>query len=60
MELYVLANVDENGKFAGFPKGGGSLTQPRIRAYETLAAAKRGKRHHNGTIVKLMDGEVIE
>lgn len=59
-ELYVLANVDEDGNITGFPKGGGSSTSPRIKAYESLASAKRGVRHHAGVIVKVTGFEVVD
>ncbi|PAE24038.1 hypothetical protein [Bacillus sp. 7894-2] len=58
-ELYVLAYVNEKGEVTGFPTGGGSSTQPRIKAYDNLASAKRGKRHHTGVIVKVTGMEVV-
>lgn len=61
-ELYVLANVDKDGNITGFPKGGGSSTSPRIKAYETLESAKRGARHHAGVIIRCSQNgmEVVE
>lgn len=58
-ELYVLANVDADGNVVSYPKGGGSPTPGRIKAYDSLASAKRGKAHHNGVIVKVTGVEVI-
>lgn len=60
IELYVLATVDEKGEVTGFPKGGGSSTTPRLKAYDSLASARRGKRHHEGSIVKITGMEVVE
>jgi hypothetical protein len=59
-ELYVLATVNEKGEVTGFPKGGGSSTQPRIKAYDSLTSARRGKRGHAGVIVKVTKMEVVE
>jgi len=59
-DLFVLANVNENGEVTGFPKGGGSSTKPRIKAYDSFAAARRGQRLHAGVIVRINDAEVIE
>lgn len=58
--LYVLASVDEEGKIESFPKGGGSSTSPRIKAYDSLDSAKRGQRHHKGAIVEAKSLEVVE
>lgn len=57
--LYVLANVNENNEVTGFPQGGGSSTQPRIKAYDSLASARRGLRHHAGVIVRVTEMEVV-
>jgi hypothetical protein len=59
-ELYVLANVDDKGNVVSYPKGGGSSTQPRIKTYDSLASAKRGKRHHNGKIMRVIALEEVE
>ncbi|WP_079516549.1 hypothetical protein [Rossellomorea marisflavi] len=59
-ELYVLASVNEKGEVIGFPKGGGSSTSPRIKAYDSLSSAKRGGRGHAGVIVKVTKMEVVE
>ncbi|WP_077603637.1 hypothetical protein [Oceanobacillus sojae] len=59
-ELYVLAKVNEEGTVIGFPKGGGSSTAPRVKAYDSLASAKRGRSHHGGLIVKATGFEVVE
>jgi hypothetical protein len=59
-ELYVLASVDSEGNVVGLPQGGGSSTTPRIKAYDSLASAKRGARRHAGTIVKVTEVEIIE
>jgi hypothetical protein len=60
VELYVLATVNDKGEVIGFPKGGGSSTTPRLKAYDSLASARRGKRHHAGRIVKITGMEVVE
>lgn len=59
-ELYVLAKVNDDGEIVSYPEGGGSSTQPRIKAYKSLASARRGKRHHAGVIVRVVDAEVVE
>ena len=63
--LYVLASTDEAGDVVGFPKGGGSSTPARIKAYDSLENARRGKRqarhtHGEVVIVKVTEVEVIE
>lgn len=59
-ELYVLANVDDLGNIVNIPKGGGSSTEKRVKAYDSIESARRGTRHHAGTIVKVTDVEVVE
>lgn len=59
-ELYVLANINEKGEVIGFPKGGGSSTQPRIKAYDSLTSARRGSRYHDGVILRVTKMEVVE
>lgn len=59
-ELYVLAYTDTDGNVTGFPKGGGSSTPARIKAYDTLGGARRGRSQSGGTIVKVTQAEAIE
>lgn len=59
-ELYVLATVDDDGNIVGYPQGGGSSTPKRVKAYDSLASAKRGSRRHEGVIVKVTSVEIIE
>lgn len=59
VELYVLVNTTFAGEIVGFPKGGGSSTLPRIKAYDSLASAKRGQRQNGGKIAKITQMEVI-
>lgn len=60
IELYVLVTTDFGGEVNGFPKGGGSSTQPRIKAYDSLASAKRGNARHSGRIAKVIGLELVE
>ena len=59
-ELYVLVTVDENGNVIDYPKGGGSSTAPRIKAYDSLASAKRGAKHHRGKVMRVVALEEAE
>lgn len=59
-ELYVLAHVDSSGNIVRFPKGGGSSSIPRIKAYDSLGAARRGRAQNGGKIVKITGMEVVE
>lgn len=59
-ELYVLASVDEDGNIVGYPKGGGSSTAPRVKAYDSLTSARRGASRHDGVIVKVTEVEIVE
>ena len=60
LELYVLVTTGFGGKINGFPKGGGSSTLPRIKAYDSITSARKGMRHHEGRIAKVTGLEVIE
>lgn len=60
IELYVLVTTDFGGEVNGFPKGGGSSTQPRIKAYDSIESAMRGNRLHDGRIAKVTGLELVE
>lgn len=59
-ELYVVANVDADGNIVSYPKGGGSSSPAYIRAFESLASAKRSKARMGGTVIKITGADVIE
>lgn len=50
-DLFLVANVDENGNVINFPMGGGSSTKPSIKAHDNLASAKRSLRFFPGSVV---------
>lgn len=58
--IYVLVDVNDEGEIVGLPKGGGSSAAPRIKAYDSLASAKRGQWHHAGRIAKVLGLELID
>ena len=59
-DLYILAYVEGN-EVIGFPLGGGSSTNPSLKSYDNLTAARRGKKYFpRSTIVKAVKYEVIE
>lgn len=59
VELYVLVNTNFVDEVVGFPKGGGSSTAPRIKAYDSLPSARRGQAQNGGRIAKITKMEVI-
>lgn len=59
-ELYVVANVDDDGNIVSYPKGGGSSSPAYIRAFESLTSAKRSKARMGGAIIKITDAEIVE
>lgn len=60
-DLFLVANVDENGNVINFPMGGGSSTKPSIKAHGNLISAKRSLRFFPGAvIVKATHFEIVE
>ncbi|TQR28347.1 hypothetical protein C7Y47_22160 [Lysinibacillus sphaericus] len=60
-DLYIVANVDENGNVINFPMGGGSSTKASVKAHDTLTKAKRSQRFFKGSvIVKATAFEIVE
>lgn len=60
-DVFIVANVDENGNVINFPMGGGSSSRASVKAHDTLGKAKRAQRFFKGSvIVKATAFEIIE
>ena len=60
-EVYLIANLDEQGNIINCPMGGGSSTKPSIKAHDNLTSAKRSLRFFKGaTIIKLTGYEIVK
>lgn len=60
-ELFILANVDENGQIIDFPMGGGSSTKPSLKVHDNLKSARRARGFFkNTTIIKMTAYEIVD
>lgn len=60
-EVYLIANLDEQGNVINYPMGGGSSTKPSIKAHDNLTSAKRSLRFFKGaTVIKVTDYEIVD
>lgn len=57
--LYALVNLDENGKIKKVLKRGGSSTPVTVRAFASEQEARRSQNRAGGTIIRVIDFEVI-
>ena len=58
--LYVLVNLDENGRIKKVLKRGGSSTPVTVRAFASEKEARRSQNRAGGTIIKVTEYEVVE
>lgn len=60
-EVYLIANLDKEGKVINYPMGGGSSTKPSIKAHDNLTSAKRSLRFFEGaSIIKVTGYETVK
>lgn len=66
-EVYLIANLDGKGNVVNYPNvvsypmGGGSSTNPSIKAHDNLTSAKRSLRFFKGaTIIKVTGYEIVK
>lgn len=60
-DLYLVANVDDDGNVINYPMGGGSSTKSSIKAFDNLTSAKKSLRFFPGSkIVKVTGFEKVE
>lgn len=50
-DLYLIANLDENGNVVSYPMGGGSSTKSSIKAFDNLTSAKKSLRFFPGSVI---------
>jgi hypothetical protein len=59
-ELFIVANVNDEGNVISFPMGGGSSTKPSIKAHDNYESAKRSSRFFpKSKVVKVTGFEVV-
>lgn len=58
--LFIVANVDEDGNVINFPMGGGSSTKPSVKAHISQKSAERSRKFFpNSKVVKVTGFEVV-
>jgi hypothetical protein len=59
-ELFIVANVDEQGNVVNFPMGGGSSTKPSVKAHISQKSAERSRKFFpSSKVVKVTGFEVV-